>query len=208
MVNSWFWIFSNSASSASLKSSFFYRYSLMIFTICPDMIVSLPFVLFVPKYVHLHSLIPNRCNLLFLIFLITWACFHVSYMVRTFQKPILSLVPVFCILFMRLASSWLSLVAFMSAVCCWYSDASRKVKLFLVLVSVMNQFSRKGRMPPCSTSNLVDQRFVIRLPSSRMVACHSWWSHSLHVSIWVFCQGFLRSLWLSQGDKAVELFNP
>lgn len=69
-------------------------------------------------------------------------------MVRTFQNPILSLVLVLSILFMRQASSWLSLVAFMYAVCCWYSDASRKVEVFLVLVSVISQFSREGEITP------------------------------------------------------------
>lgn len=44
---------------------------------------------------------------------------------RTFQKPILSLVLVLSILFMRPASGWLSLVVFLHAGCCRYSDAKK-----------------------------------------------------------------------------------
>lgn len=84
-----------------------------------------------------------------------------SNMVRTYQKSILSLVLVLSILFVHLASSWLSLIAFMYTVCCWYSDASGKVEVFLVLVSV--SFNENGKLPPCSTSNQVDQKFVIKV---------------------------------------------
>lgn len=132
-----------------------------IFFLPEYMIASPLFVVLFPKSDHLHSLIPSRCSLLFLISMITSACFPVSNMVRTYQKSILSLVLVLSILFIHPASSWLSLIAFMYTVCYWYSDASGKVEVFLVLVSV--SVNDNGKLPSCSTSNLVDQEFVIKV---------------------------------------------
>ena len=84
-------------------------------------IVSTVFVIHLPHPVHLHSLIPIRWSLYALISLMTWACFLASYIVLTFQHPIVSFVLVFRILFMS-ASAWLSLTAFMLSDDCWYSD--------------------------------------------------------------------------------------
>ena len=72
-------------------------------TLSPDAFFNLPLP------IHLLSLMPNTCKLYCLLSVVTCTSFPVSYMVRTFQKPIL--VFVFALItsnFMPVVSFWLS----------------------------------------------------------------------------------------------------
>ena len=104
-------------------------------TLSPDAVFNLP----VP--IHLLSLMPNTCKLYCLLSVVTCTSFPVSYMVRTFQKPIL--VFVFALItsnFMPVVSFWLSPLVVIR-----FEDLGRSACRILVVsvaVSVKNSFYR------------------------------------------------------------------
>ena len=104
-------------------------------TVSPDIDFNLP------VSIPLLSLTPNICKLYRLISVVTCASFPVSYMVRTFQKPILVLV--FALItsnFMPVVSFWLSPLVVIR-----FEDLGRsacRILVVFVAVSVTNSFYR------------------------------------------------------------------
>ena len=94
--------------------------------------VSPVLVLYLPEPIHLLSLIPRMCRLYLFISAVTWASFPVSYIVFTFQNPILVLVLVFkTSIFLSLVSLRLSPLTFIWVSC----DDSRSPSHPVVLIS-------------------------------------------------------------------------
>ena len=104
-------------------------------TVSPDTAFNLP----VP--IHLLSLTPNTCRLYRLISVVICASFPVSYMVRTFQNPILVLV------FALIASNFMPVVSLLLSplVVIQFEDLGRsacRILVVFVAFSVTNSFYR------------------------------------------------------------------